>query len=61
MTLKKICLFWVLIILIEIMEFFIFRHYLIPYHTAKKGKFGKRGTKLHIFMDHVFVAQHIKR
>ena len=43
------------------MEFFIFRHYLIPYHTAKKGKFGKRGTKLHIFMDHVFVAQHIKR
>ena len=58
---KKSCLFWVLIILIEIMDFFIFRHYLIPYHTAKKGKFGKRGTKLHIFMDHVFVAQHIKR
>ena len=48
-------------ILLVIIKSLFFRHYLIPYHTAKKGKFGKRGTKLHIFMDHVFVAQHIKR
>ena len=61
MTFKKAAYFGSLIILIEIVDFFYFRHYLIPYHTAKKGKFGKRGTKLHIFMDHVFVAQHIKR
>ena len=39
----------------------ISRHYLIPYHIAKSGKFGKNGTKLHIYMDHVFVAQHVKR
>ena len=41
--------------------FKISRHYLIPYHIAKSGKFGKSGTKLHIYMDHVFVAQHVKR
>ena len=28
--------------------------------TAKRGKFKKKGNKLHIFMDHTFVAQHIK-
>ena len=39
----------------------ISRHYLIPHHIAKSGKFGKNGTKLHIYMDHVFVAQHVKR
>ena len=35
-------------------------HYLIPIMAAKQGKFQKRGTKLHIYMDHVFTAQHIK-
>ena len=35
-------------------------HYLIPLMAAKAGKFQKRGTKLHIYLDHVFTAQHIK-
>jgi hypothetical protein len=39
---------------------YIFRHYLIPYNVAKRGRLGKRGTKLHIYMDHIFVAQRIK-
>ena len=37
-----------------------FRHYLVPYAQAKRGRFGKRGTKLHIYMDHIFVAQRVK-
>ena len=36
-------------------------YYLIPKHLAKKGKLKKRGTKLHICQDHMFLAKHIKR
>merc|ERR1719309_398926 len=28
--------------------------------VAKKGRFKKKGTKLHVYMDHIFVAQHMK-
>ena len=35
-------------------------HYLIPMQAARRGKFKKAGTKLHIYMDHIFTAQHIK-
>lgn len=35
-------------------------HYLIPLQAARRGRFKKKGTKLHIFMDHIFVARHIK-
>ena len=35
-------------------------HYLIPIQAARQGKFKKAGTKLHIYMDHIFTAQHIK-
>ena len=28
--------------------------------AARRGRFKKKGTKLHIFMDHIFVARHIK-
>jgi len=35
-------------------------HYLIPIQVAKRGRFKKKGTKLHVYMDHIFVAQHIK-
>jgi len=35
-------------------------HYLIPSQVAKRGRFKKKGTKLHIFLDHIFVARHIK-
>ncbi|XP_023335337.1 uncharacterized protein LOC111706659 [Eurytemora carolleeae] len=35
-------------------------HYLIPAQVAKRGRFKKRGIKLHIYLDHIFVARHIK-
>ena len=35
-------------------------HYLIPMAAARRGKLKKAGTKLHVFMDHIFTAQHIK-
>jgi len=35
-------------------------HYLIPIQAARRGKFKKGGTKLHIYMDHIFTAQHTK-
>lgn len=35
------------------------RHYLIPMALAEKRKWKKKGTKLHIFSDHVFVAKHL--
>ena len=37
------------------------RHYLVPYDLAKRKKFKRGSTKLHIYMDHVFVAQRVKR
>ena len=36
-------------------------HYLVPKHLAKKGRLKKRGTKIHICQDHLFMAKHIKR
>ena len=35
------------------------RHYLIPMALAEKRKWKKKGVKLHIFSDHVFVAKHL--
>jgi len=35
-------------------------YYLIPKHLAKKGRLKKKGTKLHVCQDHMFVAKHIK-
>jgi len=35
-------------------------HYLIPSQVAKRGRFKKKGIKLHIYLDHIFVARHIK-
>ena len=36
-----------------------FRHYLVPLSIAQKGKWKKKGTKLHIYNDHTFVAKHL--
>jgi len=35
-------------------------HYLIPTQVAKRGRFKKKGVKLHVYLDHIFVARHIK-
>ena len=36
------------------------RFFLIPNDVARKGRFKRRGTKLHVYLDHVFVARHVK-
>lgn len=36
-----------------------FRHYLVPLSLAQKSKWRKKGTKLHIFNDHTFIAKHM--
>ena len=35
-------------------------HYLIPMQAAIRGKYKKAGIKLHIYMDHILTAEHIK-
>lgn len=47
-------------LVLECVEDGITNHYLIPYHLAKRGRFGRKGTKLHVYMDHIFVAKRIK-
>ena len=36
------------------------RFFLIPNDVARKGRFRRKGTKLHVYLDHVFVARHVK-
>jgi ribosomal protein L37AE/L43A len=47
-------------LVLETLESGHHHHYLIPMTAARRGKFKKAGTKLHIYMDHIFTAQHIK-
>lgn len=47
-------------LVLETMENGMTKFYPIPLDVAKRGKFKKKGTKLHIFMDHIFVAKHLK-
>ncbi|GAB6027455.1 hypothetical protein CHUAL_001715 [Chamberlinius hualienensis] len=45
-------------LVIETVENGLVKHYLLPASMARKSKWRKRGTKLHIFNDHIFVAKH---
>lgn len=37
------------------------RHYLVPIEVAVRQKSWKRkGTKLHVYNDHTFIAKHIR-
>lgn len=36
-----------------------YRHYLVPLSLAQKSRWKKKGTKLHIFNDHTFIAKHM--
>jgi ribosomal protein L37AE/L43A len=47
-------------LVLETLENGLHHHYLVPIQVAKKGRFKKKGTKLHVYMDHIFVAQHMK-
>ncbi len=47
-------------LVLETTENGVTKFYLIPHDVALKGRFRKKGTKLHVVMDHIFVAKHIK-
>ncbi|KAL0274398.1 UNVERIFIED_CONTAM: hypothetical protein PYX00_006835 [Menopon gallinae] len=46
-------------LVLETLENGIKKHYLIPLSLAQKSKWRKKGTKLHIFNDHTFIAKHL--
>ncbi|KAJ8937073.1 hypothetical protein NQ318_009843 [Aromia moschata] len=47
-------------LVLETIENGIKKHYLVPLSLAQKSKWRKKGTKLHIFNDHTFVARHLQ-
>ncbi|GLV42604.1 uncharacterized protein CBL_03343 [Carabus blaptoides fortunei] len=46
-------------LVLETLENGVKRHYLVPLSLAQKSKWRKKGTKLHIFNDHTFIAKHL--
>ncbi|KAG1686916.1 Phospholipid transfer protein C2CD2L [Nymphon striatum] len=46
-------------LVIETNENGVAKHYLIPSSLSNKSKWKKRGVKLHIYNDHVFLAAHL--
>lgn len=46
-------------LVLETMENGVKKHYLVPLSLAQKSKWRKKGTKLHVFNDHTFIAKHL--
>ncbi|KAH0540896.1 hypothetical protein KQX54_020411 [Cotesia glomerata] len=46
-------------LVLETLENGVKKHYLVPLSLAQKSKWRKKGTKLHIFNDHTFIAKHM--
>lgn len=46
-------------LVLETIENGIKKHYLVPLSLAQKSRWRKKGTKLHIFNDHTFIAKHL--
>ncbi|KAK7794196.1 hypothetical protein R5R35_000484 [Gryllus longicercus] len=46
-------------LVLETIENGVKKHYLVPLTLAQKSKWRKKGTKLHIFNDHTFIAKHL--
>ncbi|XP_034244281.1 uncharacterized protein LOC117646972 isoform X4 [Thrips palmi] len=46
-------------LVLETLENGIHKYYLVPLSLAQKTKWKKKGTKLHIFNDHTFIAKHL--
>lgn len=38
---------------------YIFRHFLVPLAIAQRPRWRRKGTKLHIYNDHTFIAKHL--
>ena len=45
--------------MLETVENDVTKYYLVPLSLAQKNKWKKKGTKLHIFNEHIFVAKHL--
>ncbi|KAL5285688.1 C2CD2 family protein [Megaselia abdita] len=46
-------------LVLETIDNGIKRHFLVPLQIAQKPKWRRKGTKLHIYNDHTFVAKHL--
>lgn len=46
-------------LVLETLENGVKRHFLVPLAIAQKPRWRKKGTKLHIYNDHTFVAKHL--
>uniref|UniRef100_A0A0A9W993 Protein kinase C theta type n=1 Tax=Lygus hesperus TaxID=30085 RepID=A0A0A9W993_LYGHE len=46
-------------LVLETFENSIKKYYLVPLSIAQRNKWKKKGTKLHIFNDHTFIAKHL--
>ncbi|XP_073988396.1 uncharacterized protein isoform X3 [Rhodnius prolixus] len=46
-------------LVLETVENSIKKYYLVPLSLAQRNKWKKKGTKLHIFNDHTFIAKHL--
>ncbi|KAF5296175.1 hypothetical protein FQA39_LY12629 [Lamprigera yunnana] len=46
-------------LVLETIENGVKKHYLVPLSLAQKSKWRKKGTKLHVFNDHTFIAKHL--
>ncbi|XP_039278859.1 uncharacterized protein LOC111044175 [Nilaparvata lugens] len=46
-------------LVLESVENGVLKYYLVPLSLAQRGKWKKKGIKLHIFNDHTFIAKHL--
>jgi len=46
-------------LVLEVVENGVKRHYLVPMNIAQKPRWRRKGTKLHIYNDHTFIAKHL--
>lgn len=46
-------------LVLEVVENGVTRHYLVPMNVAQKPRWRRKGTKMHIYNDHTFIAKHL--
>lgn len=46
-------------LVLETIENGVKRHFLVPISVAQRPRWRRKGTKLHVYNDHTFVAKHL--
>lgn len=46
-------------LVLETLDNGVRKHFLVPLAIAQRSRWRRKGTKLHIFNDHTFVAKHL--